>query len=514
MLAALLILAITASGLQALIDNSPENMGSVLWVLASTLSILLYIGCTEALEKQPLSTLCILGICITTQLGALLAQTAAWTPLRASLYDPVLTFSTLAIYQGVAILAHVAYCYFSFSKPPEKRLLRSSLAWLGFYRTPSSRALWIMGCFGLVSFFLTGSSGITSKIGHAFDFLAWAPFLIAVYRYQIGAPYCGNLKLYLVLLAVFSLLIVVVCMAFNIRQQMFFGFATVSLVYMLSGLRSNAHLNWKSVMKLMVLASVAVAIGGPLSDLATAMAVARANRGKVPATEMIATTIDVWGRPYLLEAYRAQDKEMLSSNRYDESYIANPLIARYVVTKFHDNALHFGGLINSSNIDEFARFSRDALWAVLPEPLLRVLGVNLTKENVPNSVGDYLTYLTIGMPLGGNRPGSILAQGRTLFGVAFPFIYALICLLLYWFMDLLTIRSSFEKTSLSAVGMMRIWELYSTDMLPDGFQGVAYLIVREIPQMTAIYCLLVWLCSALLGENEHAKNEFRTYGGY
>src|ERR1700691_958430 len=103
----LIAMALLALPLQIVIDSSVNNVASVCLVLASSLCMLLYIGCSKALETQPLSTFAIFGFCVTSQLGALLVQTAAWTALSSSLYDPLYTFGTLAFYQAIAILVHV-----------------------------------------------------------------------------------------------------------------------------------------------------------------------------------------------------------------------------------------------------------------------------------------------------------------------------------------------------------------------------------------------------------------------
>jgi hypothetical protein len=301
-------------------------------------------------------------------------------------------------------------------------------------------------------------------------------------------------------------------MGLNYRQIMFFGVATIALLFMLSGLRSKSEVIPSVVLKLAVAAAALLALSGPTSDLATAMAVARAHRGKITELAMISTTFDVWlHRPYLITAFRAEEKADLSYSGYDESYIANPLLARLVETKFHDNSLHFGELLSSGDIEDLERFTMNSFWDVFPEPVLRSFGIVAKDEFSTATLGDYLAYLSRGTPLGGLKTGSVLAQGRVLLGPLFPFVYALICLLLFAVMDLLTIRSALVPASLSAVGMMKIWQLFIYGITADSFEAIEIFICREVPQMIAIYCIILGLSKLFLPNRRATQSESGAY---
>src|ERR1700736_5171697 len=145
----LISVTILAVPLQVTIDPSVKNSASACIVAAASLCVLLYIFWSAALETHPLSTFVLLGFCFTSQLGALLFQTVAWTPVSGSLYDPLHTFGVLAFYQGIALATHGIYRFFSVPKPQSVQLLRGLLSWAGLYRVPPSGALWFMGCVGL-----------------------------------------------------------------------------------------------------------------------------------------------------------------------------------------------------------------------------------------------------------------------------------------------------------------------------------------------------------------------------
>jgi len=488
---------LSAALLQLLIDCSIENVACVGLVLASSLGILLYMARTRALEIQPLSTFAIFGFCTTTQLGALLAQTAAWTALRSSLYTPVYTFGVLAFYQAIAITVHATYCLFT---TPSAKVtpLRSLLDGMGLYRTPSAGASWVMGIVGLSAFPFANGPGIFNKICSAFIFLTWAPFLLPVYRIADPGRSRGPLTS-AVLLTAYALLVCLLGMAVNARAVMFLGVVTVALIYLFVGLRSSTIVSRTALVRIAGLALVGLGISAPLADLATAMEIARASRGKIPPLEMIQNTLTLWGRPYALQKYRAA-KDAATRTAYDEKYIANPLLARFVETKFHDNSLHFAGLLTTqANKAKLADITLQSMWATLPTPFLDALGIKVDKDKLGFSTGDYVVYLSRGVPLGGRRTGSMIAEGITLLGgPLFSLVYAGMCLLVFAIMDLLTVRPLSGVPTMTPLAMMRLWTLFLYGITAESFGVMCTFYARDVAQMILLYSLVLGIASLLL----------------
>jgi hypothetical protein len=405
---------------------------------------------------------------VTSQLGALLVQTAYWTPLRLSLYDPLYTFGTLACYLGIALAMHVVYRFFASpapaALPARVSVLRGVLDWLGIYRMPSVSALWFMGFIGLLSFPISARDGLAARIGAGFNFLTWAPFLLPLFLREIGPAYCNARRNYL-LLAIYGGLVVVLGIALNVRVIMFIGVATIGLLYLLVGMRSNAPLTRK--------------------------AIARGARGKISAVQMVKKTISVWRRPALIAEYRRETSSVSRFAAYDEHYIANPLLARFVETKFHDNALHFASRLTTESAKEHLRQVTIAdTWATLPTPLLKLLGIGVDKEDLNYSMGDYLAYLSRGVRLGGRKTGSMFAQGIAVMGPLFPILYAFICLFLYKLMDLLTVRTGAGMASLSALAMMNLWTFFYRGITAEALSNVFVFLLRGFGQTVLIYVVI------------------------
>jgi hypothetical protein len=486
----LITVTVAALALQMLIDPSVKNSASACIVTASSLSVLLYLFWSAALETHPLSAFALFGFCFTSQLGALLFQTAAWTPVSSSLYDPLHTFGTLAFCLIIALAVHSVYRFFSVPKEHGVRLFRGLLSWAGLYRVPPCGALWFMGCVGLCTFPFAHYQNVLGKIAGGFGFLTWAPFLIPFYLREVGESYC-NAALNKGLLIAYAGAAVVLGLALNTRAIMFQGAATIGLLYLLTGMRSTAPLTGRSFFRFAAVAVVLLAASIPASDLATSMAIARQWRGRVSASEMIKTTFFIMSKPNLIATTRSHGEAASRFGVYDEHYIDNPLLNRLVVTKYHDNAFHFAASLTSEDAKARLRdISIKLAWAGLPNPLLGKLGIMISKEELTYSMGDYLAYLSRGLPLGGHTIGSMLAQGIVLFGPLFPFLYAAICLILFWFIDLLSVRPVSGKASVAPLGMLQIWGLFITGISYEGLHLAGYFVMRNFWQTVLIYVLV------------------------
>jgi hypothetical protein len=495
----LMWLVVLSLPLQCLIDPSAENIASVCIVMVSSLCVLAYIKWGGSADAQPLSTIALFGFAVTSQVGALLVQTAFWTPLRLSLYNPLLTFGSLALYLGIAILAHMVYRFFSVPVPNRVGIIRGLFTWAGVYRVPSAGSLWAMSVLGLASFALSSHEGIAARIAAGFNFFAWAPFLLPLYMREIGPSYCNGPR-NKILLAGYTFLVVLMGIALNVRVVMFIGVVTVALIYLLIGMRSEAPMKQKYLKQMGVVALIMLALAVPLSDLATSMAIARGARGHVSPVEMIKRTLSVWRRPGLIAEYRRERSAVSRFAAYDEHYIANPLLARFVETKFHDNAFHFAGaLTTEESKDQLRKVTMDAIWAALPTPVLKFLHIGVDKDDLNYSMGDYLAYLSRGLPLGGRKTGSMFAQGQAVLGPLFPILYGALCVFVFGLMDLLTLRGAGGRVELSALAMMNLWIFFYRGITADALSNLFVFIFRDFAQTVVIYVIIFAIVRLMLG---------------
>ena len=496
-LLSLMLLALLALLAQIAIDFSSVNIGAACTVFASSMAILLYLLWTPAIHTHPISTFAIFGFCVTTQFGALLGQTLFWTSLAQNLRQPMETFATLAGFQLLAMLAHTAYCkLFNPARSDSASLPRQVLARVGLYDTPSTGVLWFMGYLGLMSFLIgSGREGTFFKVLQGMSFLTWAPFLIPMYRLQFGEAYC-NLRKQAPYLLFFVGLVVLLGLAANARSVMLSGFVTVSLFALLQALRSDNPVSFKHVAQLGALGLALAAVAIPVSDLATAMTVARKVRGSVSAPQMVSETFRYFGQPEALEDERARVRDA-TLGKYDEFYFANPLLARLVETKFHDNSLYFASTLSQSDSEVLAETTVNMIWAMLPDPVIQGLGIGVDKRDFQFSMGDYLSHLSQGGPLGSYRTGSMLAQGLALLGIGFAVFYLLFCLLIFSLLDLLSFKGRSGQVLLSAVGMLAVWKFFQNGISAESLHAWIAFALRHLPQNVVIFLVVATVARAM-----------------
>jgi len=499
----LLTLSFNAFFAQLFIDFSSVNIAAACIVLASSLAVLLYLHWTDAIQTHPLSTFAIFGFCVSTQLGALLVQSATWTSLSLNLRQPIETFGTLALFQIIALAAHGMYRLFSNSASPARSsLVRGMLEKLGLYTTPTAGTLWIMGLFGFITFvFGSGGESVASRVFQATTFLAWAPFLIAIYVFQQGTTYC-NAKKNFVFLGLYAGLLTLLGMAANARALILWGFMTIAMFAIVSAMRSARQVTASHAAKIGIVAVVLGALSFPVTDLVTAMVLARQSRGYASGAQMVAQTLHYFQQPQQLAAQREKDKFTGIQSRYDETYFANPLIARLIETKFHDNALYFSSRLNAKDEEKMLDITGDFFWSTLPEPVLKALEVHVDKKNLQFSMGDYISHLGGAGDLGGYRTGSGFAQGIAIFGYFFPLMYLLVCPLLFLTQDVLSYRSSKGNVVVSALGMLGIWNLFQYGISAESLQALFMGVVRGLPQKIVLFLVFFHLArfsASLLG---------------
>jgi hypothetical protein len=476
---------------QIAIGFDSVNIAAASIVFASSAVVLLYLLWTPALRTHPLSTFALLGFCVTTQMGALLVQSVTLTPIAYNLRDPLLTFGLLAAFQATALLMHVAHRWLLAPGGGHPDALpRRALAWLGVYDAPGTGTLWLMGWVGLVSLIASaGGDSPTDRVLQGIAFLTWAPYLIVMFLLRLGPAYCRPLP-QLVKLALYSVLIVLLGVATNSRQVMLLGFTTVGLFALLMVLRSDAPLRWRRVGQVAGVFALLGVLAIPAAQLATAMVAARDAREQVGTGELVVMTMRYAMDPQALAEVREQAARQVLA-RYDEHYFANPLVARFVETKFHDNAFYFASTLTAADRAALADTTLRWLWVILPQPAIDALGLDIDKADFQFSIGDYLAHLSHGGPLGGYRTGSALAEGLALMGAGFFVLYAGLCLLMYALADLLARRGRGDEVAISAVGMLLIWELFINGVTNESLHSWLAFVLRMLPQALLFFVLLL-----------------------
>jgi hypothetical protein len=300
------------------------------------------------LHAFPISGMMVALPTVTTLLLPLVLTTLEGNRVTNNLQEPVTTFSVAALSSLTLILAHWFYRQASFIHGLQQAFRENVLVPMGCFRPPAPLQLFIMGVVGfagLVYIFVIigakgeGREGTVVKLVEAVMPYAYAPFILLVPRL-----FSNQLKInpaLLPILAVYLFALFVFAIAGNYR----FGFAIAVMVPVLCylvGLLTGRLTRAVTSMPLL-LAAFAIGTAGFVfaSNLALAMQLARINRGEVSGAEMVRITLSTFGDSAAIRELKQNmyDEEFVNST-YSEYYIANPLISRFVLIKFHDNG-HF-----------------------------------------------------------------------------------------------------------------------------------------------------------------------------
>jgi hypothetical protein len=143
----------------------------------------------------------------------------------------------------------------------------------------------------------------------------------------------------------------------------------------------------------------------------------------------------------------------------------------------------------------------DRLAATLPDPLLHKLGINIDKQDLIVSNGDFTVYLVDGWGLGGYKTGSMMGEVYGTFGLLAAPIMAAATIMLFTAYDTFGVRTAAGRLALSPLIVVLIWSLVGTTAsFGFGAESVTAIpagIVRGIPQDILVYLVAAWMARSV-----------------
>lgn len=478
---------------QLRIDPSTDNLNGVALVVASSSLVIQYLWRSKSPIDHPISSLAILGMCVTTQYAALVAQTLSWTSFTALLRWPVVTFSVLAAVQVLAVSTHWVYRHLAVTNAITAFIAHKVLTPLGALSIPPINTLWIMAAIGLVSMATAGGTAtgdVGGKAFQAFSFLAYMPFLILIYHRRHGQAYC-DIKKHGPLLLAYVAALILVAMARNGRQLMAIGPVQACLIFLVYFLQDPTPITRRTIRRLAAV-TVAVSIAIVLfADLAVAMVINRDKVAHLKPSELIEETIRTLADRTRLQQYRQAARDGAEFNRYDEAYLDNPVIARFSETKFHDNNIQFATTTSDAEHRAIWRLTEDKVLAILPQPMLDALDLKVDKNELMYTFADFNRYLSEGPDgtLGGYATGSVWAHIIALFGLGWaPLVVCLTLLPTYVILDGFSRRGN--GFDVAPMAMCSTWVIFIYGLGGDSLVYNIGFYLRDFPQRLAIYLLV------------------------
>ena len=485
---------------QVLIETSYVNVFAAALALASSSFTLQYLRRTRAFGEVPISSFALLGLSVTAQWGALVAQSASRISLAENLYDPVRTYLLLGLFQLVAIAAHWLFRRSDFIMAARAGLAHNVLQPIGLFTIPSTGNLWTLAAVGMVALLAFGTSsetgGTTSFIA-GFTFLAWGPCMIPFLYQRYGRAYC-NMHRHAIGIGLYLLLAAGLSMALNHRYIMFAGLTSGLLLYFMMLLGDERPTRLPKLWKVVLVAGLAALTIKLAADFTTAMAVARSARGAASPLMLLRETFHALLDPHAIQLFRDWEKDQAITGMYDENYIVNSAAARFIDTKFHDNMFAFIQGLQPKEIAELWRLTVEQLWAILPRPVLSFIGVSVEKSGETASIGDHIFHFRYGGDgLGAFKTGSVFAHGLALFPLLFPLIYLLMCLLLFLVWEMQSRPMPGGGIEISPLVMLKAWPLFVGGITAESIGAVLSFPLRNVWQGIVLY-LVAFMLSRLL----------------
>lgn len=479
---------------QMLIDFSVINVLCATIAAAASVVTFHLVLRSAVVRTAPLPTLVVLGFNVATLSGALVAQTFSLRSLIFNLQVPFVTFAGCALFQTSLILALLWFANSRLPRGIARQIATKLVTPMGVFRQPATTHLWLMGALGAgimawsstVAYTGTVEYGdVGAKFLMGLMYLAYAPFLIPVLQAAFPQSNSGR-SANVALLLCYLVLLVAIGIARNSRGAFALGIANLGMALFILVLLGQQAIG-RRLRRALIAGTITALLFMPmLSDLATAMVVVRGERGSISSTELMKRTLETFQDKAELEHYRRLTS-LVDANGYNEIYLGNPFLARFVQTKFFDNTLASEAIRSGGEAAYFWGVTIDKTLAFLPTPALRLLGVNVDKSNLAFSMGDAIAARISGQGLGGYATGSPLGHGLSLMG---GLIYlAAIPLFLMAFIGLQSLTSvssgAIIISPVMLLQLMSIFRLAAGDSLLD----VIGLLMRGLIQSTVLYAL-------------------------
>jgi hypothetical protein len=312
------------------------------------------------------------------------------------------------------------------SKKRKNNRLQIFLAKQHFFHI-NANILWMMGAIGilvrLATFANTAETGdVGGKFLNGLVYFQWAPLVLFFPKLLRLKDFVN--RNYVIIYFIF---LTILNIASNSRQSIIAPLFLIVLLFFLHLVKSRRRLSdFVPPFKLGVLIIVGYFILNLFSNLSLAMLSARAIRSDVSKTELFTETVNTALDSNKMAELRKNVEEISGTFTGNESYsylgwteeyLDNFMLNRYANIRITDITLYYAnslGYFNNEMQDSLVK----QLWANFPDPILKILKVNIDKDRLKFSRGDKLFAEAIHSPVfAGYRVTSHVADGLATFGL-------------------------------------------------------------------------------------------------
>ncbi|GAA5118402.1 hypothetical protein JIN84_16055 [Luteolibacter yonseiensis] len=485
--ALLVVLGIAVVAQALVFANTRNTFASILAAIPFVAAVLIVFrrptSCAGAPLPGTIVFLMIAGNSIAPLYGTLLEG----KPLSFSLSDPVAVFQHRAVY-GVSLLA--AYLIaISLWLSPVRNIFVGLGRSLGTSKLFSVRSVWIIGFIGIGAGLLKflPLPSLVTKILDGVGFLNWAPYILLI------PPYFDRKKSLtdywpLALLYLFQ---AGISAGTNSRMGFVGPLAAVASAWLVCLISGHLVVDARWMRKAALSSIAGLVVMSQFVDFSTAMLIERDRRGARSLAAQAGATWDTFLDKDRLALYRTYFRDVEEARSgWKENYVDNPILARFIQIKFDDNCLKRVRHYTPDDIQSLTTISRDKMFALIPGPFLKPLGISIDKEFVNSfSTGDLMESLGGNPVLGRRLTGSIPAQIFAIFGWWYPAVVILVYMMI-WIILAGIVSNKFAFFRVSTLGMILAFQVF-TDISLDGITNSTGFVFRGAWEVLLLYALVL-----------------------
>lgn len=403
--------------------------------------------------RYPITFFMFLGLALIHYILPLPLTLLEFKPVTYNLKVPFETFFHQLLFLLTLVITHHFYRRIFIKNP-----FRTFLQFTSFYKAPSNLIIWMTGMMGLgFSFYYYfvyggwenyGQQSLWLTLGQFLVMFIWMPVVIPFYKVRNINGILSNKTR--VLLILYSVLVIFIAIVSNWRTILFSGIATFVAMYFIGYL--HGHYTLRKLLtfkKLLILFLSIFLISGPVMDLALAMLITRQTRYSTNSEDFLQETLRTFQNKKILENLKDEiktvDNKTYLTNRWDEKYLENFFLNRFVNLKISDNSIYYANQIGYAN-ENMQQVLWDQIISFVPGFIAQILSIesNAANEPIQSSITDNLYSLAIhdSTVKGSGVIGSMPGVGLSLFGFWYLIIIIPIFIIIFAMFDSFALLSN------------------------------------------------------------------------
>ena len=406
-------------------------------------------------------------------------------PITYGFEMPYETFSGEIILFFVQSFAFYCFIYYRLSFPLLKKMLRK----MSFFQYFTVKSIWIMGLIGIFAFFSIRNMGEiqTGEIGGKFLGPLSAMRLIPIVLFF---PSLCSIKGKITskqVLWIYLLFLEILSLSGNSREHLIYPIGTYLILFFLQIVKEKKNMvSFVFSTKFPLFVLLFIVLINLLSIASKAMLLNRSIRKDLSSTKLLEQQLN----SFSTEKQQTNNGFFRYAEGWDETYVDNFMLNRYCNMRITDETLYYADKFKGTY--EFGNpmmrdFFFDRLLANFPTPIIKLLSVNIDKDKLDYSEGDYLVSVSTNtVLLPGYRVASHLGLGLATFGLLyFPIQYLLLVILFCLFDTFVDVKK--EKIVYSLAGLAIVFDMVGRFRNASGCVSDAGFIQREYWQNLFLY---------------------------